>query len=206
MKRIYLIRHGESLGNKEGVFRGRNADPLAENGYIQARDVAGYFDKIKVDKVFSSPLLRAIQTAKAVFPENEILPEALINGLDFGDWTGVAKKKIQDEEPHNWHLWTTSPEKLRFPGGETMGDLLERTRSFLTQLKSIPFDTAAVVSHRSVLKAMLAAAAGVEKDYYWRFHLDNASICLLIFDPARGYTIAHSNYTDHLSDFIFEWS
>jgi broad specificity phosphatase PhoE len=206
MKSIYLIRHGETAANKEGIFRGRNQDPLSENGIAQARDLGRYFEKITVEKVFSSPLYRAVQTAEIVFPQNWVLAADRINGLDFGDWTGVPKKEIQKNEPENWELWATTPEKLQFPGGETFDDLYSRARSFLDELGEMDFATAAVISHRSVLKAMLASAAGIEQNYYWRFHLDNASISRLIYDPARGYTIASLNYTDHLSDFVFEWS
>ena len=206
MKTIYLIRHGETAANKEGIFRGRNDDPLSENGITQAENVAEYFKKIAVEQVFSSPLVRAMQTAEMIFPHHRVQAVEQINGLDFGDWTGVPKAEIRQNDPENWRLWTTTPEKLAFPGGEAFEDLYSRVGAFLARLPQISFETAAVVSHRSVLKAILARAVGIEHNYYWRFHLDNASISRLMYDPNRGYTVVSANYTDHLAEFVFEWS
>ncbi|MCP4603928.1 MAG: histidine phosphatase family protein [Proteobacteria bacterium] len=206
MKRIYLIRHGETTANKDGVFRGCNEIPLSEIGVEQARDLASYFDEIKIEKVFCSPLKRAVETAETAFPGGEIQPDGLINNVDHGTWTGVAKTEIQAKDPKRWHLWITEPEKLRFPGGEALSDLYNRAELFLIKLRELQFETVAVISHRSVIKSLLAGAVGIKESYFWRFHLDNASVSLLIYDENRGYTLAKLNDTQHLKSFVFEWA
>ena len=161
MKRIYLIRHGETAANKEGVFRGRCDVDLSALGFEQAGDLAGYFEDIAIDYIFSSPQKRAIQTAESAFPGREITPEELVDNLDHGDWTGVPKARIQKEDPKSWHLWTTEPEKLTLPGGESVRDVYVRAGRFLDKLAGLPFEAAAVVSHRSEIKSIIAAALGV---------------------------------------------
>ena len=68
MKTIYLIRHGETLANREGVFRGRGEVPLSPPGLKQAAELRAYFAYLKVERVFCSPLKRAVETAAICFP------------------------------------------------------------------------------------------------------------------------------------------
>ena len=205
MKRVYLIRHGETAANKEGVFRGRCDVSLSDRGLEQASDLAGYFEDIELNHIFSSPQRRAIETAKRAFNGMEITPEELIDNLDHGDWTGVPKAKIEEEDPERWRLWTTEPEKLTLPGGESVRDVYVRAGRFLDKLAGLPFDAVAVVSHRSEIKSIIAAALGIKEGYFWRFHLENASVSLLIHTQERGFTLAGLNDTRHLKDFFFEW-
>ncbi len=206
MKRIYLIRHGETAANRKAIFRGRSDITLNDNGMDQAGDLAGYFESIEVEKIYSSPLRRALQTAGGAFPGRDIVPEELIDNLDLGDWNGVEKAMVEREEPAKWRMWCTEPERLRFPGGETLGDVRRRALGFLEKVEQSPFQTIAAVSHRSVLKVMIAAAVGLKDNYYWRFHIDNAAVSMLIFDQNRGFTLAGLNDTRHLKRFVFEWS
>lgn len=205
MKTIYLVRHGETKANREEIFRGRNEIPLGENGREQARTLVKYFEEIAIDKVYSSPLTRAMQTAAIGFPAEEILPSEGINNLDLGSWTGVKKEEIREKDPVSWQLWASEPEKLHFPGGETLGDVYARVSGFLRELDKESFEKAVVVTHRSVIKVLLAAAIGLRTNYYWRFHIDNASVSTLILDPSRGYTLVGLNDTRHLKDFVVEW-
>ena len=206
MRQIDIIRHAETAANAEGVFRGRNNVGLSDNGVQQAREVAGLYRETALDYVFSAPVRRAMQTAQLAFPSHKIISEELINNLDFGKWAGRPKKEVKEQEPENWHLWVTTPEKLRFPEGESLGDVYKRVTEFLEKLARLEFERLVVVSNRSVIKVLLAAVAGVTENYYWRFHMDNGSVTTLIHDPARGFTITKLNYTEHLTRYVFEWN
>ncbi|MDJ0766025.1 MAG: histidine phosphatase family protein [Myxococcota bacterium] len=204
MKHIYLVRHGETEANKEDIFRGRNEVPLNQNGLVQAKDTQTYFDAIPIDLVISSPLSRATKTARIIFPQQEIRIEPLLENLDMGDWSGQPKQLFRERHPDLWQKWVTAPETLKFPKGESLSDVYRRARTFLTWLESIDFTSAAVVSHRGVLKTIIAAAIGLKENYYWRFHLDNASISVLAYDERRGFALTKLNYTEHLSSFVVE--
>ena len=153
-----------------------------------------------------SPLTRAQQTATAAFPEHEVVREPLINNLDVGAWTGRIKTEIEREEPERWHAWAISPESLRFPGGESLDDVRDRVREFVGRISRGSHESLAVVSHRSVIKVLLAEVLGIPENYFWRFHLDNCSVSTLLHHPDRGYTLAELNHTAHLRDFVFEWA
>jgi broad specificity phosphatase PhoE len=188
MKTIYLIRHGETQANREGIFRGRGEVPLSP-----------------VERVFSSPLKRAAETATICFPLQAIELQELVNNLDLGRWAGRKKKEIAQEEPELWRRWLEEPEKMSFPGGESLAAVKARTRHFNLLLAAAHEEQIAVVSHRSVLKALLAEALGLGEKWFWKFHLDNASVTVLLHDVTRGFVLAKLNRTEHLSDYIFEW-
>jgi probable phosphoglycerate mutase len=205
VKTIHLIRHGETQANRDGVFRGRGEVPLSPAGLKQARELRSHFAALGVQRVFSSPLQRATQTAAACFPGRAVELQELLNNLDLGRWSGRRKKEIAAEEPELWRRWLEEPERMSFPGGESLAAMKARTRHFNRLLAEAGEERIAVVSHRSVLKALLAEALGLGGKWFWKFHLDNASVTVLLHDATRGFVLAKLNETSHLSDCIFEW-
>ena len=202
---IYLIRHGEIQANREGIFRGRGEVPLSPAGLKQAGELRAYFSGLKVERVFSSPLKRAAETAAISFPGQAIELQELVNNLDLGRWAGRKKKELALEEPELWQSWREEPEKMSFPGGESLAAVKARTRHFNSLLAAGCEERMAVVSHRSVFKALLAEALGLGEKWFWKFHLDNASVTVLLHEPLRGFVLAKLNRTEHLSSYMFEW-
>lgn len=206
MKHIYLVRHGETAANKEDIFRGRSEIPLSENGKEQAECLRRYFADIPVTEVLYSPLTRARQTAELGFPEVPRAPLETVINIDVGSWTGRPKKQIQAEDPKRWDMWLSAPESLDFPDGETLGDVRARAGLFVKSVVREQKTDLVVVSHRSVIKVILSLVLGIEQNYFWRFHLDNGSVSLLLHDEQRGWTLAKLNDTRHLKNFVFEWA
>lgn len=205
MKTVYLIRHGETQANRDGVFRGRGEVPLSEAGQRQAVELRARFAGAGVERVLSSPLKRAMQTAAACFPGAAVEAQELVNNLDLGRWSGRRKKEIAAEEPELWRRWLEEPEGMAFPGGESLAAVRGRAVSFNRLLAGAPERQIAVVSHRSVIKALLAEALRLGEKWFWAFHLDNASVSVLLHDDVRGFVLARLNETSHLSEVVFEW-
>jgi broad specificity phosphatase PhoE len=205
MKKIYLVRHGETESNRKGIFRGRLNIPLSQRGKAQADDLKRYFEKIPVDIVYTSPLQRAVETAETAFPALKPIKEPLIDNLDLGEWSGKDKKMVMERFPQQWEDWVKRPESITFPGGECLDDVLKRSHLFLQKVISHEAETIAAVSHRSVVKVILAAVIGLEKNYYWKFHLDNASVSQVYYEPERRLTVVKVNDTHHLQDTVMEW-
>lgn len=205
MKTIYIVRHGETESNRKGIFRGRLDIPLSKTGEKQAKDLRKYFKDKPVDIVFTSPLSRAVKTAEIAFPENEIIKEESINNLDMGLWKGIEKDEFKKRSPKLWKTWIENPEKITFPKGESIADVYIRAGNFLNTIKDTKEKSIVVVSHRSVNKIMLAACIGLKENYFWKFHLDNCSVSIILFEKKRGFTIFKLNQTDHLTHTVMEW-
>lgn len=121
MSTIYLIRHGLTEWNDRGVFQSVSDIPLSDEGIRQAEEVKAIcIDKLKIDVVYSSPLIRAIQTAE-IITEGRNLPIIIEKNLierDFGRYEGVKMtQEIFSEISHDYA-----------PGfdGEQLGDAMKR--------------------------------------------------------------------------------
>jgi broad specificity phosphatase PhoE len=204
---VILIRHGECEGNIKGIFRGRTDFPLNERGLIQAQDLAQELKNFPIKYIYSSPLSRAKQTAEMIGKtyEIEVKIEEGFNNIELGNWEGCYMKDIAEQYPKEWALWINNPEELKIENMETLYDVQKRTKACLDKLVSEhQGETIAVVSHRAVLKPLIAACLNIASPYFWRTHLDTASYSLLSHKEGRGYCLVQLNQTKHLKEYVTE--
>jgi len=111
MAKIYLIRHGQTGWNKGEVFRGRKDIPLDETGFAQVKAAGLKLKNEPLTQVWSSPLIRAVQTAHAVADPHKLevrLNEELID-FNFGKWEGKTLKSVGKSDPENLSAWLNEP-------------------------------------------------------------------------------------------------
>jgi len=205
---IILVRHGECEGNIKGVFRGRTDFPLNEKGLVQAQDLAQELKSFPIKYIYTSPLSRARQTAEEIARQCriEVKVEEQFNNIELGSWEGRFKKEIAELYPKEWELWANNPEKLKVRDMETLYNVQRRAKVCLDNLVSQHNgDTLAVITHRAVLKPLIAACLNIASPYFWKIHFDTASYSLLSHKEGRGYCLVQLNQTKHLKEYITEW-
>jgi probable phosphoglycerate mutase len=205
---VYLVRHGESEFNRLGVFRGTVDVPLNEHGGLQAEALSRALAKTSLTAIYSSPLARAVDTAHAVALPHDLgveIDEHFTN-IALGVWQGKPKTDVAVQFPDEWNLWKTTPEKLLIPGGESLGEVRERAWGRVVQLVKHDRDgeSIAIVTHRSIIKAILGAAVGLETDYFWKFHIDTASFSTLAYNDEYGFFLRHLNIGCGIPSLEFE--
>jgi len=205
---IIIVRHGECKGNREGLFRGRSNFPLNEVGLYQARELAREIKIMQPTRIFTSPLLRAIQTAQAIKQEChvEVEEREALNNIKLGPWEGKSKDYIAQKYPEQWQVWLKEPEKLIIPGMESLDSVQERAKRDLNDIiKRHRGETVIIVSHRAVLKPLIASCLGIGSSYFWRIHLDTASYSIVHYEKKQGFILVQLNQNKHLDEFISEW-
>lgn len=205
---IILIRHGECEGNIKRMFRGRTDFPLNKRGLVQAQDLAQELKSFPLKYIYTSPLSRARQTAEAISRQCrvEVKIEERFNNIELGSWEGRYKKEISQEYPKEWELWINNPEELRVTDMETLYDVQKRAKSCLDKLVlEHKGETLVVITHRAVLKPLIAACLNIVSPYFWKIHLDTASYSLLSYKDGRGYCLIQLNQTKHLKEYVTEW-
>ena len=207
MTEIVLVRHGETELNTTGVFRGRVDVTLNERGLAQADAVAAALSTVPVTAVYSSPLVRALDTARAVASPHGLAPvvDPAFDNIDLGEWQGVEKELVRREQPELWRLWREDPDALRIPGGETLAGV--RKRAYQRTLELVELHSGermVIVSHRSVAKLLAGALLGMESGYFWRFYLDNAGYSVFGFDEG-SFVMLSWNEACHLDDRTVEY-
>jgi broad specificity phosphatase PhoE len=183
-----FLRHGESLGNARGISQGQADFPLTEVGIQQARDLVARWQQVGIqfDRIISSPLKRARQTA-------EIIAEALQVPIDFdsnwmersfGNLEGVPFAEVTHILPPTDFFFTYPP----IGGdGESLPTLFERAHLAIDKLVNCPPGRYLVVSHGVILNVALLAILGLEpqpEPFKARFSFGNTAYASLSYDPA----------------------
>ena len=206
MLEMYFIRHGESAGNKENRFRGRYDFPLNENGIRQAKALRDTLREIPFDAIYSSPLSRALQTAQ-ILANNQMevtIDQGFIN-ISLGEWENTPKETVKQKYPDLWQLWLTQPEKLSFPGMETLAEVQQRSfRRVMELVQKHQEGRIAVVTHRAVLKPLFAAMLRIPEPYFWKLHIDTAAYSIATYSPEREFTFLQINQNKHLKSYVRE--
>lgn len=173
---LVIVRHGRTAENKAGQLLGRHDPDLDDEGRRQADVVAEWIGP--VDRVVSSPLARATQTAEAFGAEVEI-DERWIE-LDYGDFDTAHPADIPREV---WERWRTDPE-FAPPGGESMAALVRRVTAGANDLLADAVErNVVVVTHVSPIKATLSWVLGGVDQVAFRARVGQPSITRVASGP-----------------------
>lgn len=154
--RLTLIRHGETLWNKEGRIQGVSDIALSDSGVEQARRLALSLKDSDIGAIIASPLKRAYQTAEIInsFHGKNIEVHSGLMELDQGDFEGRSFQDILTLEKAFLRKWMTDPASVRMPRGESLADLQERAWHSIEKIIS-GGQNALVVAHNFTLAVIL---------------------------------------------------
>ena len=127
---IYLIRHGETEWARDGRHTGRTDIPLTDTGREQAGFLLPIFDDVKFSRIFSSPLQRALETAKLAGVGSRLELENDLKEWDYGDYEGITTQQIR-ERVAGWTIWTHP-----CPNGERIEEVSQRADRVVAKLRS----------------------------------------------------------------------
>ncbi len=184
MCRLILIRHAESQWNPIGRYQGILDPDLSEKGELQAKALARHIKKDfpHVEAIYSSPLTRTKKTAYAIaelLGKEVIIDERLIE-INHGDWSGELVDEIEKKYKEDFETWMKRPHEITFPNGESLKEVSDRVRDFLSFLKARYRDkTVIAVSHSVPMRVFYCAVLGVDLSHFWAFGCDNASYSIL---------------------------
>lgn len=196
---LYLIRHGETGGNSEGRFQGIIDNPLNFSGINQAQMLGMAFSLSKIDLLYTSPLLRAKQTAEIIASMHgmekltPIVEPGLIE-LNGGLLEGRRFSELAEEYPEvieamNWH-----PAALECPQGESMRDVSERIVGTVNRLvRENKGKVILAVSHGIIISSYIHAVSGKPFEEMSNGMVANASVSKFLFNDDM---IACMEYAD----------
>jgi broad specificity phosphatase PhoE len=173
---LILVRHGRTEANAARKLQGRLDLPLDDVGAAQVAGMAQWLGR--PDRVVSSPLLRARQTADAFGVPYEV-DERWIE-LDYGSLDGVPVADVGNEV---WARWRVDAQ-YQAGGGESMAAMRARVIAAAEELLADAAErTIVVTTHVLPIKAAMTWALGVDVSVGWRCHLDQASVCRIAAGP-----------------------
>ena len=157
MTTVILIRHGQSEANLDGVFAGQINPALTEKGLKQAELTAKYIaDNYNIDKIYSSDLKRAYQTAQALSKiiDKDITASENLREIYAGKWEGVDFLKLKELYKEDFSIWLSDLGRAVCTGGEAVKEMGNRVVSELTSIaQKNDGKTVAVALHATPIRA-----------------------------------------------------
>jgi len=164
---LYVARHGETTWNREGRYQGQRESQLTEIGEEQARALAWALGESPIAEVYSSPLTRCLETARALAHVRGLVavPDPRLIEIAHGTWEGRLRDEVEADDAARFVQWREAPDRVRFPGGESLAEVFARWRSFLASLPDV--EEVAIVTHDVLVRLAILDASGRELSQLW---------------------------------------
>jgi len=182
MKKLFLIRHGETEFTRAGKYCGHGDVPLNASGIKEARALGRKLKNVKIDKIYSSDLRRALETAKIVFPNRRILKRRGLREIDFGKFVGLTIEEAGKRYPRIYDAWANNPDHVKIPNGEAMRDFAKRVRKcFVRIYNENARKRVAIITHGGALRVILFKIQKQGLDNFWGIKHATAAVRTIEF-------------------------
>lgn len=199
MKKIYLVRHGESEWNTIKKIQGQNDIVLTAKGIKQAQLIGKRLKYEKIDIIYSSDLIRAYKTAQ-IIGENlnlDVIPMEEFREINFGIWEGLSTEELMKNYEEEMILWMTAPEKFYVNKAETLKELQERAMNGINKIIHQDFENVLIVSHSATIKTIILGLLDISLSNFKNLTISNVGLSII---EIREYNkvLKLLNDTNHL--------
>lgn len=201
MRRLYLLRHGESDWNLTGKVQGSKDSELTEKGVEQARLAGARLKVESIGSIYASPLKRAKLTAEVVGAELGVSPKVDedFKEMCFGHWEGRLLSEVAEQNGEEYMLWKKRPHEFKVDGSEVLSEVQDRMLKAIDRIRqSDSSENVLLVSHGTAIKAMILGLLGIDLSKYGNFSISNTGITMIEFGDYNT-VMRYFNDTGHLS-------
>ncbi len=191
--RLFFIRHGLSSFNAQGLIQGRtNESYLTEEGYYQSKLTGEILNQVNIDEIYSSPLVRASETAKTIeknLNKNlEIQYDQNLLEVDLANWSGLKSTEIKERFRSDYQIWKCDPESLSMKRNDEthyqpIKELFVQAKEFIDSIKNknsnYESKNILVIAHNAILRCLILHLINKPPKGFRKIKLDNASISIL---------------------------
>lgn len=179
MTRVIFVRHGETSWNHLKRYQGHSDIELNETGMQQAQRVAQRLKGETISAVYSSDLIRAVETAQMISKEHSLEPILVpeLREINFGLWEGLTYEEIMAAWPDILSEMYAKPGSAMAPEGESFYDVQKRTRRGIDKcLANHKEETIVIVSHGGTIRTALCDALDLAVEKMWSLRQDSTAI------------------------------
>ena len=184
MTRLFLVRHGATTATEEDRFSGATAAELSEHGRWQAARLGERLAQEDITCVYSSPLGRAIDTARIAAHHCKLEPVTRdgLREIGHGHWEGMKRDEVERQFGAEYAAWEADPFTFAPEGGESGVAVLARALPVIREIVTThEGGRILVVSHKATLRLILSSLLAFDPRGY-RDRLDQAPACLNVVD------------------------
>ena len=201
MLRLYFMRHGETVWNTERRYQGMTDIELSEEGLRQAECAAKRFKNIKIDKIYASPLKRAMKTAEKIAAEKglEIISEDDFREIHFGEWEGKTVTELTEKYGESYTNFIREPHKYGFPGEGSVENVINRIKPGIDKLIAEDEGNVLIVSHGGIIRLMIMYIMGLDSSWFTKMWINNTGVSIVEIKNDRRLLLT-LNDSAHLAE------
>jgi len=199
--KLYIIRHGQTDWNIAKKIQGRQDIPLNERGHFQAQCLGKAMENRPITAVFSSPQIRAMETAIAVASPAgvPVIPVRDLMEINYGVWEGKTEEELLRDDRALYEAWWSHPAETAPPEGESINQVNERCRQAWKEIKPQLTGDAAIVAHGGLLAHFMEQLLKGSGEEGGERVVHNASITTFEYAPETGrIVLVDFDRCDHL--------
>ena len=201
---VYIVRHGETIWNKDRKTQGTKDVSLSGTGLSQSYSLAERLKEDHISSIYCSDLKRAFETAALVGKKKHIMPvsDALLREVCFGDWEGLTLEEIELKFRGELDKWRLDYSFNPSGNGESISAVVARLQLFLSRrfcLENQSCESILVVCHALTAKVLIALLLKLDMSFIWKMRIDNAALNILDIQP-RKQVIVTLNDVCHLKE------
>lgn len=192
---IYIVRHGQTIWNAGNLLQGSADIELNERGRALAGETGQNLEGVSFDKIYSSPLIRAYETACLIRGHRNIpiIRDDRLKELNFGINEGKNFKELLEDTSTPFHYFFDRPELYRAPEqGETLEHICERAKEFMEEViepQKDELERIMIVAHGAMNKAIMCHVKQHGIDQYWSGGLQKNCNVIIVNLDEEGYHI-----------------
>lgn len=192
---IYIVRHGETVWNEKKLLQGTADIELNEQGRALAGETGEQLETVHFDRIYSSPLIRAYETACLIRGHRNIpiIRDERLRELCFGIYEGQNFSELLKDETDPFHHFFKRPELYRAPEqGETLEHICERAAEFMREeIEPLAgeFQRIMIVAHGAMNKAIMCHIKQHDIDKFWSGGLQKNCNVILVELDQMGYHV-----------------
>lgn len=202
--KLYIVRHGQTIWNKEGRMQGAKNSNLTEKGISEAKKLNKFIKDINFDRVYVSPLGRTLETMEYVKGDMD-LPVTIVEELqemNFGKFEGEVLENLRDEYPEDiYNLWQ-NPKAYVNETGENYEELFERVEKGIDKIleNKDREENVLVVTHGVIISTLLTIVKKKPIDEIWETPVvRNTSLSIVEYNGRGELEIVEENIIKHLN-------
>lgn len=189
--RLYLVRHGQTDLSARRCYSGRRDIPLTDLGRQQAEHAGQVLRRARVDAVYSSPLSRAADTARAIAAATgaPVTIDQRLTEVDYGPLEGLERESARQQFGDAFDTWRQEPMRCPIPGVESLATALERVTEATGEVLANS-GCPVIVAHQGILRVVLMALGELNAADYFKVLFSEAEP--LKIDSPVVAPLAHS--------------
>jgi len=199
LRRLVLVRHGETVGQSSIRYYGATDVALSADGVEQMRRVHTALAVERFDAVYTSGLQRTIAAARIITPERAPQTLAELNEVDFGRWEGLTREEIAIRDPKLFRQWEGHLSEFVYPDGDAVPAFRARVLAAWRRLLPTAPPHVLVVAHKGIIRTILTDVLRLTAEARAAWPVDLASIHVLSVRGGTWHT-ERANDTRHLGE------